>query len=65
MNRVCAWCGRRLNQSAHLKTLQVTHGLCVDCRQRFFAPAKTKEAVPPPPPKNPLTISENRRKKDD
>ena len=44
MKRVCAWCGRELEQFASGEDLQVTHGVCRICRRRYFASPKTKEA---------------------
>jgi len=44
MKRVCAWCGRELDQSERREGLQVTHGVCQVCRGRFFASPKAKEA---------------------
>ena len=43
MKRVCAWCGRELDQSECREDVQVTHGICQVCRRRFFASAKAKE----------------------
>jgi DNA-directed RNA polymerase subunit RPC12/RpoP len=44
MKRVCAWCGRELDQSECREDMQVTHGVCPICRRRFFASAKANEA---------------------
>jgi uncharacterized protein YbcI len=44
MKRVCAWCGRELDQPDRREDLQVTHGVCQVCRRRFFASRKAKEA---------------------
>ena len=44
MKRVCAWCGRELEQPERREDLQVTHGVCLECRGRFFATTKAKEA---------------------
>ncbi len=44
MKRVCAWCGRELDQSERRTGLQVTHGICQACRDKFFAKALAKEA---------------------
>lgn len=44
MKRVCAWCGRELDQSERFEDAQVTHGVCQDCRRRFFDSARAKEA---------------------
>lgn len=44
MKRVCAWCGRELDQPERPKDLQVTHGVCQDCRTRFFASSKAPKA---------------------
>lgn len=37
MKRVCAWCGRELEESDQ-RNDQTTHGLCRDCRSQFFNP---------------------------
>ena len=44
MKRVCAWCGRELEQSERREELQVTHGVCPVCRRKFFSSPKSKEA---------------------
>ncbi|HLN32236.1 MAG TPA: hypothetical protein VK395_31195 [Gemmataceae bacterium] len=44
MKRLCAWCGRELNQSEPREDARVSHGVCQVCRRRFFASAKEKEA---------------------
>jgi hypothetical protein len=48
MKRVCAWCGWELNPSEARDEEQVTHGLCADCRSKFFASAKAKKAPSAP-----------------
>lgn len=40
MKCVCAWCGRALGQPELPEVLRVTHGVCQDCRSRFFASSK-------------------------
>ena len=44
MKRVCAWCGRALDQPERREDVQVTHGVCQDCRSRFFASSKATKA---------------------
>jgi len=44
MKRLCAWCGRELDQSEAGTDSRVTHGVCQTCRRRFFASMKEKEA---------------------
>jgi hypothetical protein len=44
MKRMCAWCGRELDQSERREDVPVTHGVCKVCRQRFFASARTTDA---------------------
>jgi DNA-directed RNA polymerase subunit RPC12/RpoP len=48
MKRVCAWCGRELDQSERRENMQVTHGVCPICRRRFFTKALAKETDSPP-----------------
>jgi hypothetical protein len=36
MQRISAWCGLTLGGSANLIGNQRTHGLCPECRQRYF-----------------------------
>jgi AhpD family alkylhydroperoxidase len=43
MKRVCAWCGRELDQPERSDGGQVTHGVCQGCRCKFFASAKLRE----------------------
>jgi hypothetical protein len=43
MKRICAWCGLALDESDSQETLEVTHGVCRDCRRRFFAPPGNQE----------------------
>ena len=52
MKRVCAWCGRALDQPKRREDLRVTHGVCQDCRSRFFASRKAKEAESEPTREN-------------
>ena len=40
MRRVCAWCGRSLDDIPEQAGREVTHGLCPACRERFFARAE-------------------------
>jgi hypothetical protein len=40
MKRICAWCGRELDQVERRENQPLTHGLCPECRRRFFAGAK-------------------------
>jgi DNA-directed RNA polymerase subunit RPC12/RpoP len=40
MKRMCAWCGRELDQVERRDNQPLTHGLCPECRRRFFAVAK-------------------------
>ena len=42
MKRICAWCGKSLNETEPPDTSNVTHGLCEQCRKSVFAP-KTGE----------------------
>lgn len=44
MKRVCAWCGRALDQPERREDVQVTHGVCQDCRSKFFASSKATKA---------------------
>jgi hypothetical protein len=44
MKRMCAWCGRELDQSEHREDVPVTHGVCKVCRRKLFASARTTEA---------------------
>lgn len=44
MKRVCAWCGRALEKPERQDDVQVTHGVCQDCRSRFFASSKATKA---------------------
>lgn len=43
MKRMCAWCGRELNQRDDAKEAQVTHGLCPDCRSTYFGSESAKQ----------------------
>jgi hypothetical protein len=43
MKRICAWCGQQLVQGIRHEGLQVTHGVCKDCRRRFFASSQEKK----------------------
>jgi DNA-directed RNA polymerase subunit RPC12/RpoP len=42
MKRICAWCGRDLDQERP-ENQPRTHGLCPECRRRFFAVAKDED----------------------
>ena len=44
MKRMCAWCGRELDQSEHREKVPVSHGVGKVCRQKFFTSASAKEA---------------------
>jgi DNA-directed RNA polymerase subunit RPC12/RpoP len=44
MKRMCAWCGRELDQGERRDNQPLTHGLCPECRCRFFAVAKGPDA---------------------
>ena len=44
MKRICAWCGRELEQSERRESSQVTHGVCQFCRRKFFSSVKDKDA---------------------
>jgi hypothetical protein len=44
MRRICAWCTRDLDQPDGRVKLQVTHGVCEECRRKFFGSSKAKEA---------------------
>jgi len=46
MKRVCAWCNGGLEDADRLENREVTHGLCQECRLRYFSSAKGKEADP-------------------
>lgn len=37
MKRMCAWCGRELDQVELRENQPLTHGVCPECRRRFFA----------------------------
>jgi hypothetical protein len=43
MKRMCAWCGRELDQSRRREDVPVTHGVCKICRGIFFASARATE----------------------
>lgn len=47
MKRVCAWCGRMLDEAACQEGVDVTHGLCKECRAEFFASAKSRATASP------------------
>jgi hypothetical protein len=36
MRRICAWCGQEMSRLDFSSDLTVTHGLCTECRKRFF-----------------------------
>ena len=44
MKRMCAWCGRELDQSERRGKVPVSHGVCKVCRQEFFTSARATEA---------------------
>jgi len=44
MKRMCAWCGRELDQVERRENQPLTHGLCSECRRRFFAVAEDRDA---------------------
>jgi hypothetical protein len=43
MKRVCGWCTREMDDADQPGILQVTHGLCPECRRRVFPSEKAKE----------------------
>jgi DNA-directed RNA polymerase subunit RPC12/RpoP len=43
MKRVCAWCGGELDPFEGCEDIQVTHGVCPICRDRFFPKAVANE----------------------
>jgi hypothetical protein len=43
MTRICAWCGRQLGDGEPCLEREVTHGLCEQCRQKYFASANANE----------------------
>lgn len=46
MTRLCAWCGRQLDEVPREGPRPVTHGLCQACRQEFFPSPGTRERGP-------------------
>lgn len=44
MNRICAWCGKSLDEKAFAENLQITHGLCETCRKTVFRSIKALES---------------------
>jgi NMD protein affecting ribosome stability and mRNA decay len=44
MKRMCAWCGRELDQVERCENQPLTHGLCPECRRRYFAVAEDRDA---------------------
>jgi nucleotide-binding universal stress UspA family protein len=42
MKRICAWCSREL-ESGRNDNLEVTHGLCPDCRYRHFSSSRSTD----------------------
>lgn len=49
MKRVCAWCGRKLEAADQPDDVEVTHGLCQECRRRLFVPVTPKKMASPLP----------------
>jgi DNA-directed RNA polymerase subunit RPC12/RpoP len=47
MKRKCAWCGKDLDQAQGDDSLQVTHGVCRECRQRLFGAPRGQGADKP------------------
>ena len=45
MNRICAWCGKSLDEKAFAEDLQITHGLCEPCRKAVFVSSRAGESV--------------------
>jgi hypothetical protein len=45
MKRICAWCGADLDDLQAHDRQTLTHGLCVDCRSRFFPARRGKDAL--------------------
>ena len=45
MNRICAWCGKLLDEKAFAEGQQVTHGLCEPCRKVVFVSIKAGESA--------------------
>jgi hypothetical protein len=41
MKRICAWCGKALDDMDSPATPHVTHGLCEGCRQAVFSSTKS------------------------
>lgn len=52
MKRLCAWCGRELDQVERWETPYTTHGLCAECRVRHFGSEESKESDPKPIPQD-------------
>ena len=44
MKRICAWCGKSLNEVESPDAPQITHGLCEGCRKSVFASKSSNEA---------------------
>jgi hypothetical protein len=46
MKRMCAWCGRELDQVERCENQPLTHGLCPAGRRRYFAVAEDGDVSP-------------------
>jgi hypothetical protein len=44
MKRICAWCNRALDAADQPTSLAATHGVCPECRRRFFPTGAEREA---------------------
>ncbi len=45
MKRICAWCGKSLDEMDPPDLGKVTHGLCPQCRKSVFAPKIGEDAA--------------------
>ena len=45
MKRICAWCGKSLDEKAFDENQQLTHGLCEPCRKAVFVSNRARERV--------------------
>jgi hypothetical protein len=45
MKRMCAWCGRELDQVERRDNQPLTHGLCPECRRQFFPVATDQDTA--------------------
>lgn len=43
MIRLCAWCGRQLEQAKPPDPDRTTHGICAKCKSKHFSPDEGKE----------------------